>query len=183
MWLVLKGVLSNSGCTVLQWLEQCIKRGANPDISPPSWDRAQKAQANTSPSLGQAVVFYQCWPATLLVAATQPHLGAPVIPLLCHLRSVYALYFHLEKCDKGNTLKVCKKEIQWTFGGLWMSSNCGSSWDANLSETQKQECWSTWILKEDKLKYKYTLSKSFWFNIIWVDIISIISRQHWEGED
>ena len=50
---------------------QCTQRGANPDVSPPFfWERkrAHEAQLGTSPWLGQAAVFYQCWPAALLVA-------------------------------------------------------------------------------------------------------------------
>lgn len=108
------GSLSSSGFTVLQWLQQCIKRGANPDISPPFWDRAHKAQAGTNPWLGHAAVFYQCWPARLLLAPAHPHLGASLIPLLCHPRSADKLHFHLENYDKGNTLKVYIEKILWT---------------------------------------------------------------------
>lgn len=46
----------------------------------------------------------------LLVAPAQRHRGAPLIPLLCRLRSADVLSFHLENCDKGNTPKVYKEE-------------------------------------------------------------------------
>lgn len=45
------------------------------------------------------------------MAPAQLHVGASLIPLLCHLRSVDVLNFYLENYDKGNTLKVCKEEI------------------------------------------------------------------------
>lgn len=38
------------------------------------------------------------------------HVGAPLIPLLCHHRSLDVLNSHLENYDKGNTLKVCKED-------------------------------------------------------------------------
>lgn len=51
----------------------------------------------------------------LLVAPTQRHRGAPLIPLLCHFRSADVLSFHLENCDKGNTPEVCKEEKDNNF--------------------------------------------------------------------
>jgi len=98
---------------------QRIQRGANRDVSPPFWDRA--------------AVFYQCWPARLLVAPAQLHLGASLIPLLCHPRSVDVLHFHLENYSKGNALTVCKEEILWTCGIFFFGVEFKFcfSWDSN----------------------------------------------------
>ena len=144
LWCVARsmGSFGSSAFTVLQWLQPCIQRGANPDVSPPFGDGAQKAQAGRSPWLGHAAVFYQCWPARLLVAAAQLHRGASLIPLLCHLRSVDVLHFHLENCDKGNTLKVCKESepVDFFFFYCW--------WVQTLLLLRFKQ---TGIFKEDKL--------------------------------
>lgn len=104
-----------------------------------SVDGAQQAQAGRSPWLGHAAVFYQCWPARLLVAATQLHRGASLIPLLCHLRSVDVLHFHLENCDKGNTLKVCKESepVDFFFFFTVDEFKLCFSWDSNKQGSSK----------------------------------------------
>lgn len=94
--------------------------------------------------------LYQCWPATLLVAPAHLHLGACLIPLLCHLRSVDVLNFHPENYDKGN--KLCEEEIHWA---------CGF----------KKKKSPAWIHRQIKVQAQFVKIIPAWYYLRWHDFI------------
>lgn len=103
--LVLRGVSAVQASQFSSGL--CTQRGANPDVSPLFWGRAQKAQnMEMSPWLELLPFINVDQPDSFRLLQNVTRSWENIH--LCHSRSLDALDLHLENYDKKNKLEVCR---------------------------------------------------------------------------